>query len=219
MTLHDVITRRQIVSVLHFTTNRGLVGTLAVGGLLSRHRLAEEHYLEHVLHVNSAHRPEASADFDKSENWLDYVNLSISEINTRFLHVSKRWHNNSSVSWCIMDYCTGTMEHDGVFFATTNNSYPLCRRQTGLAGLQALFAGTINRKPGWMALRADRPPHLPTCEQAEVLYPRAISNAFLQRIYVEHAVHQDVVRGWLQDFSVEGVDVVLSPNKFRGSPN
>ena len=219
MTTYDVVSRRKISSVLHFTTNRGLVGTLANGGLLSRHRLPKERYLEYVLHVNSAQRPEASADFDKSENWLDYVNLSISEINTRFLNVSKRWHNDSAVWWCILDYCSEIMEHDGVYFATTNNSYSLCKRDFGPAGLQALFANTIYRKPGWSALRANRPSHLPTCDQAEVLYPRAVSNSFLQRIIVEHGVQQDAVFGWLREFPLEGVDVLVCPRKFGGSPN
>lgn len=85
MSVKTFIRDRGIDSALHFTTNHGLVGILAVGALLSRRRLDKEYLLEHVLHVNAARRPEAAADFDKSEDWLDYVNLSISEVNSRFL--------------------------------------------------------------------------------------------------------------------------------------
>ena len=111
VTIQEIISDRRIESVLHFTTNRGLVGILANGSLLSRHRLNDDQYLEHVLHVNAANRPEAAANFDKSENWLDYVNLSISEINRRFLEVSKRWHNNSDVWWCIFAFDSDIMRN------------------------------------------------------------------------------------------------------------
>lgn len=219
MTVQQIISTRKIRSALHFTTNRGLVGTLAVGCLLSRYRLKDEHYLEHVLHVNSAQRPEAAADFDKSENWLDYVNLSISEINTRFLTVSKRWHNNSNVWWCILDFDSNIMTHDHVFFATTNNSYTLCQRNEGSHGLEALFVDNIQRKERWSVWRESRSPHLPTCEQAEILYPGAVSTEYLRRIYVEEDDHHDMAGGWLQEFDLKGVNVIVSPQKFRGSPN
>lgn len=219
MTVQQVISDREIESALHFTTNRGLVGTLAMKSLLSRRKLSDENYLEYVLHVNSAKRPEAATDFDKSKNWLDYVNLSISEINTRYLSVSRRWHNNVDVWWCILDFDSDIMTHDHVFFSTTNNSYALCERNEGADGLEALFADKIRRKQGWAVWRGSRPSHLPTCEQAEILYPRAVSTEHLRRIYVEEDDHQDLALGWLQDFGLNGVDVVVSAQKFGGNPN
>lgn len=219
MTVQEIISERQIESVLHFTTNRGLVGTLARKSLLSRHRLNDDQYLEHVLHVNAAMRPEAAADFDKSQNWLDYVNLSISEINRRFLEVSKRWHNNSDVWWCILDFDSDIMTHDRVAFATTNNSYDLCERNGGVEGLEALFAQSICRKHGWTVWRGIRPSNLPTCEQAEVLYPEAVSTEYLRCVYVEGDDHHDLASGWLHEFGFNDVDVVISTQKFLGSPN
>ena len=91
MTISDEIKYRGICEILHFTTNRGIVGTLAKKALLSRYRLPQEAYLQHVLRLNAEHRQEGMAYFDKSKNWLDYVNLSISEINVRYLKVSKKW--------------------------------------------------------------------------------------------------------------------------------
>ncbi len=219
MTVQEIISDRQIESVLHFTTNRGLVGTLASKSLLSRHRLNDEQYLEYVLHVNAARRPEAAADFDKSQNWLDYVNLSISEINRRYLSVSKRWHNNSDVWWCILAFDSDIMTHDRVAFATTNNSYPLCERNEGVEGLAALFAQRIRRKDGWTVSRGHRPTNLPTCEQAEVLYPEAVSTEYLRSIYVEEDDHHDRASGWLREFGFNDVDVIISTQKFLGSPN
>lgn len=217
--VRDIIQSRGIQEVLHFTTNRGIVGTLASHALLSRHRLPQEKYLEHVLHVNAAVRPEAAAFFDKSQNWLDYVNLSISEINRRYLTVSKRWHDDRDVWWGILSFDAEIMNHDGVIFATTNNSYDQCVREGGEAGLEKLFANRIVRKNGWAASRGQRAPELPTCEQAEVLYPGAVDTAFLRKIYVEDEEHHDQASGWLREFGHQGVQVEISPLKFAGKPN
>ena len=220
MTLEQLIHERGIGSALHFTTNRGLVGVLAVGALLSRRQLSEESLLEHVLHVNAAQRPEAAAAFDKSEDWLDYVNLSITEVNRRFLDVSRRWHNNADVWWCILEFDANILTHEGVYFATTNNSYDLCMRDTGVEGLQALFSDRINRKSnGWSVNRLRRKPNLPTCEQAEVLYPESVSVEHLKRLYVMKDKHYDAVGGWLQEFDRSHVEVTLSRQKFGGQPN
>ena len=219
MTVEEAVTSRQIVEVLHFTTNRGIVGTLASHSLLSRHRLPQEKYLEHVLHVNAASRPEATAFFDKSQNWLDYVNLSISEINARYFAVSNRWHRTNNVWWGILAFDPEIMTHAGVLFATTNNSYDLCIRQGGVEGFEGLFARVIHRKRGWSVNRGFREDRLPTCEQAEVLYPAAVPTEFLRRIYVQEEEHYDQALGWLWEFGLRAVDVVLSPQKFRGIPN
>jgi hypothetical protein len=219
MTLDQAIAAREIVEVLHFTTNRGIVGTLASRALLSRHRLPQEKYLEHVLHVNAAIRMEAAAFFDKSQNWLDYVNLSISEINRRYFLVSNRWHQDKNVWWGILAFDPQIMTHEGVVFATTNNSYDLCIRKGGIDGFEGLFAQTIRRKVGWSVSRGRRTARLPTCEQAEVLYPAGVPTNFLRRIYVQKEEHHDQATGWLREFGVANVEVVLSPEKFIGEPN
>lgn len=221
MTLAEEIRLRQITEVLHFTTQRGIVGILASQELKSRYRLPQDKYLQHVLHVNAATRPEEANFFDKTQHWLDYVNLSISEINRRYLVVSQRWHKDASyIWWGILAFDAEIMTHDGVFFATTNNSYePHCVRAGGQAGFSALFAPLVQRKAAWWAYRKSRPDNLPTCEQAEVLYPGAIPTQYLRRIYVAEGDHHDQACGWLREFELPNVEVIIDPTKFLGQPN
>ncbi|HBO2745111.1 DarT ssDNA thymidine ADP-ribosyltransferase family protein [Pseudomonas aeruginosa] len=218
--LANEIQRRGITELLHFTTNRGIVGTLSSGQLLSRYRLPDEDSLQYILHVNATNRPEAGHFFDKSENWLDYVNLSISEINRRYFEVSQRWHVNADIWWGILSFDASAIEDDNVYFATTNNSYDCCVRRQGLEGFNELFAPLIRRKSnGWSARRASREDRLPTCEQAEVLYPRAVPAHYLRRIYVMNETCHDTVKGWLRQFQLPTVDVLIAPQKFEGIPN
>lgn len=220
MTVVNEVQRRGIKEILHFTTNRGIVGTLAKGALLSRYRLPLEASLQHILHVNAADRPEAQGFFDKSQNWLDYVNLSISEINRRYFLVSQRWHIDADIWWGILAFDSEIMTHEGVIFTTTNNSYDLCVRKAGLAGLNELFEPCIGRKtPNWKVHRCQRSLELPTCEQAEVLYPGQISTEYLRRIYVPNENCHDIAKGWLREFCLRNVDVLISPQKFEGQPN
>lgn len=220
MTIMEEIQRRGIRELLHFTTNRGIVGTLAQGALLSRYRLPSEKYLAHVLHVNSAMRPEEIEFFDKSENWLDYVNLSISEINRRFFEFSCRWHKDVDIWWGILAFDPILTANDEVVFTTTNNKYePHCLRQRGLTGLNSLFGNLIPRKQGWSIKRSGRADNLPTCEQAEVLYKGEVPTNFLRRIYVMEGDHHDQAKGWLREFGLGSVEVEINPAKFLGCKN
>ncbi|WP_449467813.1 DarT ssDNA thymidine ADP-ribosyltransferase family protein [Stenotrophomonas humi] len=219
MNVSDIARERGISEILHFTTNNGLVGVLAKGFLLSRRRLPEDDYLQYIMKCNSAIRPENSAYFDKSKDWLDYVNLSISEVNRRFFRVSNGWHEASDVWWAIMSFDVEILDHDGVYFATTNNGYDLCRRNLGCAGFDLLFAQKIARKLGWDAFRAAREEWLPTCEQAEVLYPSGLSTDFLRKVYVGTEEQADLASSFLRTFSFDGVEVVVSVDKFLGKLN
>lgn len=219
MTIQEEINWRKIGELVHFTTNRGIVGVLATKSLLSRFRLKREDYLQHVLHVNSSVRPEEAALFDKSQNWLDFVNLSISHINRRFFDVSLKWHRDADVWWGILAFDPVLMTHNNVMFATTNNAYDLCERKAGLEGLSALFAANVRRKIGWNVDRLQRASNQPTCEQAEVLYPESVSTSFLSTIYVQEEDHHDQVQGWLNEFNLSNVSVVVDQAKFNGCKN
>ncbi|HEN9576542.1 TPA: DUF4433 domain-containing protein [Acinetobacter baumannii] len=219
MSLSEAIKQKGIEEVLHFTTNRGIVGILATGYLTSRAGLRDHDLLEHVLHVNAKDRPEASELFDKSENWLDFVNLSISEINQHYFQVSKRWHVDQNVWWLILSFDSEIMNHEGVYFATTNNSYPYCKRGKGIEGFELLFQNIINRKYNWSVVRNNREKKLPTCQQAEVLYPKKISINYLIKVYVNSEDNYDRVKGWLRQFNLPNVEVEINSNKFNGRPN
>jgi hypothetical protein len=168
--------------------------------------------------VNANVRPEASAFFDKSRNWLDYVNLSLSEVNSRFFRISRRWHIDEDVWWGILAFDPIVATHPGVVFTTTNNAYPLCAREEGLPGFLSLFGASTKCKVGWTIRRTNRREDLATCEQAEVLYPEQLSTEYLRNIYVREEDHHDQVSGWLAEFRYTDVEVLLAPGKFAGVP-
>ncbi|GAA4510852.1 hypothetical protein GCM10023191_074090 [Actinoallomurus oryzae] len=201
-----------ITEILHFTTNKGLVGIFASGGILSRDRLEEDKYIEHIYTPNCEDRL-------KDADWTDYVNLSISRINGRMLGVSGNWHNTEDVWWVILSLDVSVLDAPGVYFTTTNNTYSNCViRGTGVDGLKALFAGAVEW--GWYGSKISRYPSMPdeytTDPQAEVLYPGKVPISALRKIYVKEGEHQDAVYGMLSPFpSVPRVPVLNAPEVFR----
>lgn len=210
---------RNIVEVLHFTTNKGFLGCMISKNLLSRKSLKQEQLLRHVLYPNSAVRPEESEFFDKKEDWIDFVNLSISEINRRYFDFSKKWHEDANIWWVIMSFDPAIINHQNVYFATTNNSYEHCQREVSLIGFENLFQPIIRRKNDWSAYRGQRLEHLTTCEQAEVLYPQKLSLEWLRRVYVVDIETHDIVSGWVRENGFDQVEVIISPEKFIGRKN
>ena len=219
MTVAQEIIRRGITEIVHFTTNHGLVGMLAKGAVLSRRQLPNESLLRYIAHPNAVTRTEAAEYFDKSADWLDYVNLSVSEINRSYFGFSNRWSHNSDIFWSIMAFDAEILTHQGVHFATTNNVYLFCKRGNGLDGFNAMFATIVRRKGDWSAKRRNRADWLPTCEQAEVLYPSAVPLEYLRKIYVRTDDDHDCVAGWLAQYDRHDVLVEIAPAKFNGVPN
>lgn len=215
-----IVTERGIQEVLHFTTNLGFVGCLATKAVLPRNRLKKEQFLQHILTLNAPFRAEEEDWFDQTEKWIDYVNLSISAISANlFRSSSLRWHAAASFSWVIMSFDPALMADEGVYFSTTNNIYPLTTRASGARGLEALFAPSVPRKPGWAAYRGARAAHLPTCEQAEVLYPKMLPIRYLRRLYVADGEDSDWAHCILSQYGRLDVQVVVNRTKFAGNPN
>lgn len=207
MTVLDLANQRGIREVVHFTTNRGLLGVLYTGLLKSRVRLADDERLEHILKLNSGSR--------KDTAWLDYVNLSVSRINTWFFSCSGRWHEDDDICWFVLAFAPEVLNHEGVFFTTTNNIYTGVQRQVGESGFNALFAPSITRWSGNVVVRpALHPAHLTTCEQAEVLYPEGVSTEWLRRIYVSSEDHADEVYAQIGAVGHRPVEVVVDASKF-----
>jgi hypothetical protein len=186
MTVEEVLTRRGVDELLHFTTNVGATGILGDGEVLPRSRLPNEKHLANVYPPNSRIR------YDVAH--LDYVNLSITRINQRFFASSTNWHRDEDVWWCVLSFDPVIAAHEGVQFSSTNNRYTGCRHFTGGDGLEALFGPRIHQYASkWATRAAGIPANWPTDRQAEVLYPGALSTDFLRRIYVASNAHHDVI--------------------------
>jgi hypothetical protein len=208
VTIRDIIKKRSITEVLHFTTHKGLLGSLHSGAVKSRKRLPAELDLEFIYTPNAIYRKDAA--------WLDYVNLSISRINSVFFATSCRWHRAEDLWWCIMSFDPEILTHPGVYFSTTNNMYTGVERGAGAAGLEHLFAARIVRYNGNIAVRsAQLADDFPTCVQAEALYPGELPVKYLRRVYVETNDDQDEVYAQMHLVGVFGVDVIIDPKRFR----
>lgn len=210
-TVADIVKTRGITEIVHFTTNHGLVGVFDRGALCSRDDLNEDQRLDSVKLLN--------CDIRKDPNWTGYVNLSISTVNPRMLGASRTWHDLEDIWWAVLSFAPKIMEHEGVWFTTTNNIYTdTVRRGQGARGLADIFTepipwGYYNHQ-SWRGTKA---PCLPTNDQAEVLYPREVSLDYLQAIYVPAEDHLDEIEGWVATFpEVPRVPVEYRPEVFQG---
>lgn len=208
MTLEQVVGERKIVEILHFTTNKGLLGTLATRSLKSRQRLRKEDYLEHIYTPN--------CDTRKDLQWLDHVSLSISSINTGFYEIcSGKWHRDKDFWWCILSFRSEILLHDDVHFATTNNIYSGVTRAKGLKGLESLFRTPIHQFGSKYAhRRPNTPPNQPTDIQAEVLYPGEVSTEHLHAVYVASDEHSDSVHGIRASVDHALFEVLIDKQRF-----
>lgn len=209
MTVQNIIEARDIQEVLHFTTHLGMVGILDSKTVKSRERLGREKRLEYILRLNT--------NRVLDPDWVDYVNLSITRINTNLFDISSiSWHPD--VWWCMLSFDPIIMTHEDVHFVTTNNAYyQHLRRGKGPEALEALFKPTVKGRYGVSICRTDgMPACCTTCVQAEVLYPRELSTDYLRRIYVFKEEYQDDVCGQQEVLDHPPVDVIVDPNKFRG---
>lgn len=218
-TIYDYASNRGVTEIVHFTTNRGLTGCLHTGALLSRHRLKTEDSLAYILTLNSSFRKEEEPWFDQSEKWIDYVNLSVSEITTNLFRASLKWHAGKDLFWVIMALDPSVLDDKGVYYSTTNNIYTGTSRKTGLTGFKDLFAPAVLRWRGNTVHRLHRPDNLTTCEQAEVLYPGQIDMRKLNRVYVSDGEFADRITAVLGAFDRHDVEVVIEPAKFEGQRN
>lgn len=185
-TVADIIAQREITEILHFTTNRGVLGTFARSALRPRSVLPEDKYLEHVYTPNSSTR--------KDPGWTGHCSLSISRVNTDFFGVSQHWHKDRDVWWAILAFDPVILTHDDVVFVTTNNIYPKAIRGQGAEGLERLFADPVYGRYSDVHRRYDgMPDSWTTHVQAEVLYPGDVPASFVRRVYVVSDDHADLV--------------------------
>jgi ssDNA thymidine ADP-ribosyltransferase, DarT len=209
MTVEEVICAREIQEVVHFTTHRGLMGSLHSNCVKSRKRLPNSEDLKFIYKPNAIIR--------KDEAWLDYVNLSISRINSEFFGHSCRWARGLDLWWCILSFDPSILMHEGVVFTSTNNIYPSCIRGKKAKGLEGLFAPLVYGRYQTAIRRSNElPTSWTTCEQAEVLYPGELSLDHLKKIYVSQGPDQDDVSGQLAAIGWRSIDVEVAPERFFG---
>jgi hypothetical protein len=207
MGIEELIAARGIREILHFTTNRGLLGVLATQRVKSRKRLPDDAQLEYLFLPNTEYRKDIA--------WIDFVNLSVSRVNNRFMNWSRRQPRNERLFWCILAFSPAILLHSGVRFTTTNNIYTGVRRGVLAEDLEALFAPRVHQWGPYYVDRGARTTDCcPTCEQAEVLYPRELSVEYLDRIYVVDHETQDEVHAMIGAVGCFDYDVVVDPLKF-----
>jgi hypothetical protein len=201
-----------IAEVLHFTTNKGLVGIFATRAILSRARLDTEQYVEHIYTPNCNDRL-------KDIDWIDYVSLSISRVNDRMFKTSKRWHETEDVWWAVLALDPSVLAEPGVWFTSTNNTYTATvKRGVGVDGLAALFAAEVPWGHwGSVCKRFKGMPSMWTTDpQAEVLYPQQVPMECLRAVYVRDPEHADHVNSLFGLFpTVPRVPVEYKPEVFQ----
>ena len=207
MSLLAAIEDRNVTEVLHFTTHLGLIGIIDGRKVKSRTQLGDDDRLEFILKLN--------APIVKDEEWMDYVNLSISRINTRYFRSSENWH--PEVRWRILSFSPNILTDDGVYFVTTNNAYSVAKRDTGTDGFEAMFAQRVRwgHYGSTKTRTSNMAEYFTTCDQAEVLYPTELSLDSLQRLYVATEEEQDEVYGVFSALNRKTVDVLVEPTRFR----
>lgn len=195
-----------VVSVVHFTRTRGLLGALGKGVLRSRADLHADDWVRHVYEPNAANR-------SRDAEWISYISMSISRINAHMFASSKGWHPGEE--WMILEFGPQILGHPGVVFCTTNNAYPVVHRAEGLAGYEQMFARRVPwGKFGSVIARGEQEPHQPTDRQAEVLYPGDLDLAELHTITVGDEETLDTVNAVLSHFP-HGAQLVVRPEAFR----
>lgn len=204
--LQRVASERGIREVLHFTTEKGLLGCLRKGALLSRKRVQDDPDLAFIFT-----RVWPRRDLE----WIDHVSMSLTRIN-RGLY-SKAARNLPELWWGILSFSVELLDDPDVVFTTTNNAYhEVCERAEGVDGLQAMFKqripwgyfGSVKHRG------SSRPRNLPTDLQAEVLYPGEVPLGFLSAIYVPEEQHRRLVLAWCEVLGQDEPTVEVRPDLF-----
>jgi hypothetical protein len=190
--------RRGVSELVHYTTQRGMHGTIASRALLSRARLEKDEYLEHIREPVWPRKDPA---------WVDHISLSVSSINDELFRQSRAHYLH--LWWAVISIDPVILDDADVVFTTTNNIFPKVRRTMGVEGFEAMFDDPVYGKYSAVHTRAGLRDCQPTDRAAEVLYPARISTDRVQAVYVLDAEHKRTVLAWCEalDHSDLHVDV------------
>jgi hypothetical protein len=194
---------RGVEELLHYTTQKGVHGTVAAAAILSRARLDDDEYLEHIRKGVWPRKDHA---------WIDHISLSVTSINSLLWNQS-RWHH-PDMWWAVFSVSPRILDDDGVWFTTTNNIFPSVCRGQGVAGFEAMFADPVVGRNGVRLTRAGLPRSQPTDRAAEVLYPARIPTDNVERVYVAEAEHRRYVLAWCDALEHRELCVEIRPDIF-----
>lgn len=197
---------REISQILHYTSNKGMMGLVCQGALLSRKRVANDPELAFIFQ---------SVWPIKAPRWVDHISMSVSQINLDLYQRS--CSNYPQFWWAVLSFTPDILGDEGVWFTTTNNAYEdTCARGQGLDGLEAMFAPRVPYGYyGSVAQRPDgRPDQYPTHRAAEVLYPGALTLVHLQAVYVREAQHRRLISAWCAAYGHPPLPVKINPDAF-----
>lgn len=197
---------RGISQVLHYTSNKGMMGLICGGSLLSRQRVANDPELAFIFQ---------SIWPIKAPRWVDHISLSLSQINLDLFQRS--CSNYPQFWWAVLSFTPDILDDDDVWFTTTNNAYEdACARGQGVEGFEAMFACRVPYGYyGSVAHRGPtRPDAHPTHRAAEVLYPGALNFEHLQAVYVLQAQHRRLISAWCSAYGHPALPVEIRPDAF-----
>src|SRR4051794_16823880 len=113
MTPAQAAAARGIPEIVHYTTQRGIFGSIARGAILSRARLDRDDWLEHIF----------SGIWDNNAKAeLDNVHMSVGRINYYLLGRSRL--KQPDMWWCVLSFDIEILDDPGVQFTTVNNIWP-----------------------------------------------------------------------------------------------
>lgn len=207
MTINEIIEQRGIRETVHFTTSLGLTGILHQRLLKANELLRTDDTLKHILKITQVRNLDPL--------WKGYVNLSITRPNSRLFTFSRARHLD--VSWRILVFSPAIMTHEGVYFVTTNNGYPMhLKRGQGPDSLEMLFAAEVRGLHGTIYRRtAETPACNTTDSQAEILYPQSVSTDYLQKIVVPTDFDADSVAAKISALAHPSIPIEVNPAMFE----
>jgi hypothetical protein len=194
---------RGITEVLHYTSERGIYGALVKDAVLSRKRLENDPEIEFIF---QAVWPV------KAPAWADHISLSLSRINLDLFERSRGHY--PEYWWGVISFKTEILDHDDVYFTTTNNIYPTCERGQGVEGFEQLFRPSVLGRYSHEWTRDRLTDDQPTDRAAEVLYLGELSLDYLHCIYVPGQDERRLIRAWCDALGREEPPVVIRPDVF-----
>jgi ssDNA thymidine ADP-ribosyltransferase, DarT len=203
VTPSEAAARRGVRELVHYTTQKGIHGTIASKALLSRAQLDQEEYLAHIREPVWPRKDPA---------WIDHISLSVTTINDDLFRRSRS--HFPYLWWAVIAVSPAVLDDAGIVFTTTNNIYPAVQRGEGSDGFEAMFADEVVGRHGVVQTRAGLPDAQPTDRAAEVLYPQRIETGRIQAIYVMEPDHRPTILGWCTALDHLDIPVEVRPDAF-----